>query len=420
MNETSDKISFLGQIDISKAEIVSSTGKVVDVTTMMGDLTIYEDIFSNTMSGYLLIEDAIDLVAEVPLLGQELFRLSVKTPTLKEKFEKEFYIYKLQNRTIRKRAQTYILHFCSKELITSANSKVAKSFSGSISDTVKNIFSDPKFIGSNSTLYVDKTKNSYSFIAPYWTPFETINWLTGKSINENGVPNYLFYEDNQSFQFTSIDSLLKSNAKRDYVYSDIDANTMYGAVGNLEPKYSVVESIEDSITFDYLRNLSSGMYSSKLYTLDLTTKNININSFDYIEDFSKSSHLDKEPVQTTELIHKKIASLYFIHKNNYQTGNFKQQGYSDFFLQRNSLMEQLTAFKFVIKVHGRTDIKAGNVINFTVPDLRKILKDEIDTTVKSDYFSGRYLITAIRHQILSGKHHMYLEIVSDSFIKKLL
>lgn len=419
MNETSDKISFLGQIDVSKAEIVSSAGKIVDITTLIGDITLYEDIFSNTMSGYLVVEDALDLISEVPLLGQELFRLSVKTPTLDNKFEKEFYIYKLQNRMVRRRSQSYVLHFCSKELITSTNSKVAKSFSGSISDTVKSIFKDPKYIGSDSTLYVDTTKNSYTFIAPYWTPFETINWLTGKSINKNGVSNYLFYEDNQAFQFTSIDSLMKADAKRDYIYSDIDANTMFGATSDLEPKYSVVESIEDAITFDYLRNLSAGMYSSKLYTLDLTTKNININTFDYLDDFNKATHLDKEPVQTTELIHKKIASLYFIHKNNYQTGKYKPQGYSDFFLQRNSLLEQLTAFKFVIKVPGRTDIKAGNIINFTVPDLRKILKDEIETTIKSDYFSGRYLITAIRHQILSGKHHMYLEIVSDSFIKKL-
>lgn len=419
MADISDSLSFIGQVNTHKAEIVSSTGNVIDITAMIADLTLYEDIFSNTMSGFMLIEDGIDMIASIPLLGQELFRISILTPTLNTKITKEFYIYKLQSRSVSKRSQTYVINFCSKELITSSNSKVSQAFSGSISDTVSKIFTDPRYIGSNSNLYIDKTKNSYSFIAPFWKPLETINWLTGKSINERGVPNYLFYEDNQAFQYVSIDTLMKQKEKREYVFSDIDGNTAYGVSGDKESKYSIVEEMDNAVTFDYLRNLNAGMYSSKLYTLDTTTKSILVNSFDYIDTFAKNTHLDKEPLQTSDLIRKKVASLYFINKNNYQTGVFKPQGYSDFFLQRNSLLEQLTAFKFVIKVHGRTDIKVGNVIKFTVPDLRQILKDEINTSITSDYFSGRYLITAIRHQITAGKHSMYLEIVSDSFIKKL-
>ena len=201
-------ITSVGQVNVTKAHIVTSTGKRLDILGLISDLTFYEDIFSNTMSGYILIQDALDLIEELPLIGQENFELVMQTPTLSEKIEKTFYIYKMKNRIIDKRSTTYMLHFCSLELISSSNSKVSKAFSGDISDTVVSIYSDNRYLASKSLLYVDKTKNSYSFIAPFWTPLETINWLAGKSLNNKGVPNYLFFESNKSFEFVSIDIIL--------------------------------------------------------------------------------------------------------------------------------------------------------------------------------------------------------------------
>jgi hypothetical protein len=421
MSDYSNSISFPGEINVLKATIISSTGKSADITTLIIDLSLFEDIFSNTMTGFVLIEDSLDLINNIPLIGQEQFIIELQTPTLEAKIVKSFYIYKLQGREVKKRSQTYLLNFCSRELIYSGNSKVSKSFTGNISDTVTSIFRDERYLASDSILTIEKTKNAYSFIAPFWSPLETINWLTGKSINEKGVPNYLFYENNQNFQYVSVDSLIQSTPIRDYIYSDVDYNTVYGSNGDKELKYGIVENIDNGVTFDYLRNLSGGMYSSKLYTQDLTTKRINTNTFDYIEDFNKSSHLEKEPLKTNTLFRKKLASLYFIHKNDYKTGSYNPQGYKDFFLQRNSLLEQLSAFKISIKVIGRTDVKVGQTINFKINELKQILGDEINTSDgASEYFGGKYLITAIRHQILSGHHSMYMEIVSDSFIKNIV
>lgn len=420
MSDLTEQITFPGEVVVERATIINHAGVALDITAMIAEVSIYEDIFSTTMSGHILVEDANDLINTLPLLGQELFSLRIKTPTLSTFVDKVFYVYKLQARKSKKRVQTYMLNFCSQELINSSNSKVSKSFSGNITDNVDLIFRDTRYLASKSTLYLDRTKNSYSFIAPYWTPLETINWMTTKSINEKGVPNYLFFETNQSFEYVSVDTLMNGPVKRNYVYSDVNSQTVVGADGDLESRYSIVESIETENTFDYLRNLNSGMLSSRLSTIDLTTKNINTTTFDYIEDFSKSTHLEKYPLKTNTILRRKIASLYFLEKNNYQTGNFQKQGYKDFFLQRNSLLEQLSAFKLTIKVPGRTDMKAGMVVDFRMPEMRQLLLDEIDTSGMSDYYGGKYLITAIKHQIISGRHSMLMEIVSDSFVKPLI
>lgn len=422
MSEETENLSYLGQTTVNRVDLISFDNKRINIAGMFSEISIYEDLFSNTMSGHILIEDSLDLINSVPLIGQEQIIIELQTPTLLEKIVKSFYIYKLQYRTSTKRSQTYMLNFCSKELIFSTNSKVSQAFSGNITDNVVKIFKDERYLASKRDLLIDKTKNSYKFIAPYWTPIETINWLAGKSINERGVPNYLFYETNKSFEFVSVDTLVQSNPERDYVYSDVDANTAYGSsnVSNMEEKYNIVESISTATTFDYLRNLNAGMYSSRLVTYDMTTKTINSNTFDYIKDFDKSAHLESNPLKTDDLIRKKIASLYFIEKNNYQSGQLIKQGYSDFFLQRNSLIEQLSAFKISIKVPGRTDMKVGMTVNFRMSGIRQITRDEIEEATSSDYYSGKYLITAIRHQINNGAHTMHMEIVSDSFIKPLI
>lgn len=418
-----DEISFLGEIDVKSINLISSRKKRIDIKGIVGELSLYEDIFSNTMSGHVLIEDGQDLINTLPMTGEELIEIEMVTPTLTTTIKKLFYVYKLQARKTKKRSQTYMLNFCSLELIQSSMSKVSKAFQGPIDITVKNIFTNTRYMaGDDGDLLVEPTKNTFQFIAPYWTPLETINWLGKRAINRRGVPNYLFYEDNQKYHFRQVDSLILQPTIRDYIYSDVDANTTFGVHGLMDDKYKVVESLDTDTTFDYLRNIHAGMFASKLYTLDMTTKNISSNTFDYIEDFSDSNHLNNFPLKTTRLAKKKLASLFHLEKNNYLNGKVKQdQGHKDYLLQRNSLMEQLSAFKVVLKVHGRTDVRAGQTINFTMPEMRTILKDEIDSPdSSSDYYSGKYLITAIRHQIINGKHTMFMEVVSDSFVKQLL
>lgn len=408
-------ISYIGETNIDRIQLISHSGKTIDLSRIVLDLTIYEDIFSSTLSGYILVQDANDLVATLPMIGQEQVQIKLNTPTLTTGLDKTFYIYKMNVVTFNKRSQSYMLYFCSKELIYSANVKVAKAFSGNITDTVNEIFRSPNFLNSNSTLFVDRTKNDYKFIAPYWSPIETINWLAQRSINSNGAPNYVFFETSQSFEYVSIDRLIESPVKKKYIFSDIDPNTVYGVDGDIDAKYSIVESVDPGIAFDYLKNITSGMLAARLHTLDLTTKNINSSGFDYLDDFNKFNHLDKYPLRTEDVTRKKASNVFFIEKNNYISGSYWQQGYKDFFLQRNSLLEQLSGAKLNIKVPGRTDIKVGHTIHLTIPKNKQIAGEDIDKP--SDYYTGKYLITAIRHQFLNSKHTMEMEIVSDSFSK---
>jgi hypothetical protein len=415
MAESKNSITTPGEINIKRFELRSANGKLFDLSAVAVDLTIYEDIFSNTMSGSLIIQDSLDLINSLPIMGEEILYIDLQTPSLEKSITNEFYVYKLTGLSQKKRASTYILHFCSLELISSINSKISKSFKGNITDTVKNIFADKRYLASGKKIIFDTTANDYRFIAPYWSPLQTINWLTTKSLNKNGVSNFLFYENNKEFMYVSVDSLLSDKPVRDYVLSDVNSTTAVG--GDIDKRYSFVELVDMPVTFDYMRNMSAGMYGGVLYTYDMTTKKIKKTTYDYLDDFSKSAHTNKIPLKSKNFFNNRGSNVQFAEKNDYLTGVSKSQKIHETMLQRSSLLEQMRAFKFNIKVFGRTDIKVGQTITYTAPKQREIAKDEIQADPNSEYFTGKYLITAIRHQIIAGQHHMEMEIVSDSFVK---
>ena len=418
MAEIKTSITTPGEINIRRFDLRSNNGKILDLSAIVYDMTLYEDIFSNTMSGYLLIQDSLDLINTLPIIGEEILYIDIQTPSLVQSIIKEFYVYKLSELVQNKRSSTYLLHFCSLELISSTNSKISKSFKGNITKTIQEIFTNKVYgLGSEKKIDFDATANDYSFVAPYWSPMQTINWLTTKSLNKRGISNFLFYENNKEYKYTSIDSLLSAPIARDYVLSDVNSTTAIG--GDIEKRYSFVELVEMPVTFDYMRNLSAGMYGGILYTYDLTTKKIKKTKYDYLKDFSKGNHTNNSPLKSKNFYKNLKASIHFAGQNDYLNGSFKSQRIHDTMLQRNSLMEQIRAFKFNIKVFGRTDIKIGQTINYTSPKGREIASDDIKTNAESEYFTGKYLITAIRHRIIAGKHSMEMEIISDSFVKEI-
>lgn len=421
---TLDTLNFPGQVNVLRCDIISHSGRSIDLTAIIGELSLYEDIFSNTMSGHIFLEDALDLVNTLPIVGQEMLMIELQTPSFKKIIKKRFYIYKLEHRILNPRSSLYMLQFCSVELINSTNTKVSRAFSGKIHDTVVKLFSEPPYgdnrnIASNQQLFYEPTQNSLEFIAPYWSPFQTINWLCEKALNNRGVANYLFYETNQAFEFYSLDNLLGKAAITKYTYGDVGTRTV-SPEEDFTKTFGVIDTLETDVGFDYLRNLSSGMYGSVLYTFDTTSKTMSRTLYDYLEDFGENKHIEKYPLHAADLVHKKQAVTKHLLKNNHLYGSNHPISYSSFYQRRLSLIAQLAAFRFTIGVPGRTDIRVGDVIDFEMIAKKEITNNEINDPqqMKSRDFSGRCLITAIRHSITQGVHKMTMEISSESFAEK--
>jgi len=71
------------------------------------------------------------------------------------------------------------------------------------------------------------------------------------------------------------------------------------------------------------------------------------------------------------------------------------------------LMENI---KCTITVYGDSDLVTGDCLELNVP-----LFSSTDPDKKDEYYSGKYIIFALRHRIQGGRYIMDLELVKDSF-----
>jgi hypothetical protein len=86
--------------------------------------------------------------------------------------------------------------------------------------------------------------------------------------------------------------------------------------------------------------------------------------------------------------------------------------YIDRSLNRQSLLNQMNAMTMTIDVYGDTTLRVGNMLDleFFSQEYTKGKDDFLDP-----YLSGRYMITAIMHNVTEGVHTMRVTLARDSY-----
>ena len=78
----SDKeiLQFPGDYAIDEALIVGSSGVPINITRLIQEINIFENIETPYMSGSIIITDAAGVAEAMPFLGQERLIFSLRTP----------------------------------------------------------------------------------------------------------------------------------------------------------------------------------------------------------------------------------------------------------------------------------------------------------------------------------------------------
>ena len=445
-----------GDILIQEVRLIDRNNNEIDIQALMIELNIFEDIFSNTLYGNILVNDGLSLIEKLPIIGEEYIRIRLQTPGWpdEDNIFKTFRIYHISDRKIVKsdRTQQYILHFVSSEAIIDTLFPISKTFGGPVDSTIAYIFD--KYLNMPRNLFgktedqeahesedttplyiIDETKNSITFTSPRWTPLKCINWLAARSIpKESAGCNQLFFETNKAFVFGSIEQLIKRQIEQEliaehYIYapnnirgSSRDSNFNYKKQ-DIMKEYRIVESFTIENNFNTLQNLQNGHYANRLYKFDVINKDYQWFDFDYVAQYGDYSHLETTgtreggPFFTPSTIRNPEAKIMFYptHPELYTDVRDNANDIIENTLQnRMSLLNDLDNYKITAVVPGRTDMEVGSVVRFDFPsvgpkDENTSMEDAIDK-----YLGGLYLITAIRHKVTQNKHMMYLELIKDS------
>jgi len=453
MAKTEGNIEFAGDYDLNHVFLHNHLKEVTDIKKMMVELNIYESIFKNALTGSIVITDAQNLIAKLELNGTERISFKLSTPGALDSRSMidasietghPFYVYKITDRKqIAPGTTLYTLHFGSREFIRNLRTKVSQTYRGNVAYQVIKILMDENYLDSKKEISYEPTGNINDVVIPNMRPFDAINMIAKKSLPEKskGV-GYYFYETTKGVYFRSWDNMVSvkgaHNRKTKQIFRYMPMNVNDETISDkINHDYQSVESYRFVNNFhDIAANTALGTYAHKAITYNLYDKSYEESIYDYEIDYARSKHTDqtadrfakeKYAVAAESIVDtddKKISeypesrvsllsTTQFLHGDS-DTGagyglDVKQDGVK--FIQGVSQKAQImngTTLHMVIK--GQSYLQPGDLIEFEL-----ISVDEKNPDGEPDpQYSGKYVITKIRHQVNDVKYTNAIECVKDS------
>jgi hypothetical protein len=410
-----EKINGAGDIEIKQIDLIGkySTTSLVGLYT---EIQIFEDIFSPFITGTITITESFDLMNKLPLIGEEFLILDLTTPGFEKRIKGRFYVFKCSEKVaIRDKLSAYTLSFISIDAVNDLNIRLNNAWSGFCSDIAfRLITKDKAGVQTEKPINIEDTINGIKFVCNNWSPVKAINYAAEKSINKDGISSYLFFENRDGFNFVSLHTLYQGNIIQDFIFDNYErTETNVGdTIRDIEQDYKRIISMSMPDGFDFIDRLSKGMFTSNLTSYDMVTKRFKRQYFSYQEEFNKIPHLNKFPLNSTEVVSAPDSLVYNKIKHTAMHNGFDDVSNSDKFLFRLSALANTQGFKLRVETLGRTDYTVGKVISlktFRLETVNDKSNDLVDPT-----YTGKYLISAVKHNVGGNKHTCTLELIKDS------
>jgi hypothetical protein len=430
---TPNGVRYGQDFTLKKLVLLSPSYGPFDLKIVMSEMAYFEDIFSNAVTGRVVITDAEGFIEKLNLSGNEYIRVTFSKASEKNfDIDKLFRVYKISNRGLTGNMQTegYAIHFCSEELVLSEQYKVSKSYTNKkISEIINDICGENYLqIPVNKKLQIEETDGIYDFIVPNFKPFEAINWLStyARSATTGVVgADMLFFENKDGYRFSSLQTLFQQDVYRTYTYKPKNLDNK--SESSQEDKFYSVISYEHINTFDTLEAISTGIFANQLISIDPLLQRHEVTNFNYNDYFKTASTLNKFPVVNNaknrkgDAIYETPQAVIKMATSNKGQKNVpylasKPGAYSkDIFIEvyvpnRTSQLSLTNYNKLKLVIDGDPAATVGSTINFTLLSMNPSSNQK----EPDKFYSGKYLITAIKHAINFGGYKTTLEIVKES------
>jgi len=420
--------------------INSVTGIPKELTGLWNTINIYEDMLQklNVIMGSIELKDGVNIQAELQLHGNEYLFLSFNKPGETDplsKFQKSFRIYKITEKSPEdSMAQSYVIHFCSEELIFSNQIIVSRSFKGQqISKYIDSICTQDLKINSKKMDLLNNFEASVGiqdFIIPSMHPFDAINLLTTNAFSQNYSP-FFFFENFYGYNFLSFETLFKRSPLVTLNYSNakLTENSSTAAYKNANQ----MTKLKFLPSFDILKNTQNLTYSGRLYTLDILRQDYQ--AIDYsVDDMADINFIDGKNLPVNDAKNRNEKDFLAEHGNKYfyQMTN-KSQSDSPYLvsrafrvtdtnventvLQRESMLNLLNNTAMVCTVGGNVLFTVGSIVEVEMPSFSPNRRNERSI---DPFLSGKYMITKTRHVLTaSGQHQTILTLNKNTLSSKL-
>jgi hypothetical protein len=415
-----DRIYQAGDVVVDEIKLVSYSGFELDLRKMVGDFSIYEDIYSNHLSGSIVFPDSMNLVKNFPIIGDEELFITFYTPGVDPRPRRvRFKVFKISS-FVRGTGSTTVavrLEFVTPVAEVSARHKLNRCFkSMTFGEMVKSTYAEMQKQDSNlPPLFADDTYGQSTVIIPNWSPLYAINWFCHRSVSKQNqqIADYVFFQtlDGMNFfplsKLKSLDSVCTFKSAPGGFRSDKGERMIESELRNIT-SYSIRDM------GDKLRETKLGVYSSHMLVHEMTTKSYYGTVYSYRNSFNETPHMNKGRMvpYDSKIQDRPASQMKYYNKSHFMFDGIDDANYIDRAQDRQSLLNQMNALTMTIDVYGDTTLRVGYMVNleFFSQEYTKGKDDYLDP-----YLSGKYMITGIMHNVVEGVHTMRVTISRDSY-----
>ncbi len=426
-SQNSINAGYIKSVTIKNA-FTSDTG--IEVSDLVTELSIYQSIQVPFITGKLLIVDAVSLLDNIMLLGNEQITVTIGIRSTGGKDEYKtvsFLTTSIERLEKQKDTNVYALTFGSAHFLHNSNVRINQSYKGKSSEIVQSILKDNLGLSDNQ-LDIEDTSDNIKVVVPGLKIADALMWITRRAQSETLTPCFVFEHLDGSMAFNSLGKMYSRPAPFKYVRRDsvsTDPLTTY---------YSIIDMQIDNFGQGY-KNISEGMFASTVYAFDITTKQISEEKFALTKYEKNSTTLNNALPDSGLTVKGKTvydlpdAKVYNIITSSDGSNTNKPDltGVNDLIGDYhtnaeykipylNSKLLQLENFMMTIVVQGNINVFPGSKITIVVPSSQNTFKSA--EKLNDLMYSGDYITASVRHIFTSQKHMTFIQLVKDTIASK--
>lgn len=397
----------------------------IEITEIVNEISIYENIFNPVLSGWLSVIDNSGMLSTFPFIGQE--NLTFVWERDERLITRSFKIIEVNDvSSATTGTGAYVLKFISEEQFINSFSLFSRAYEGFPQEIIAEIYEE--FFGGEIEMLTEyETEIAIAF--PWIKPLQAIHMITKNMLAIDGTPSFLFprfYEETPALASYRLmleeEPITTVNQKR---------ITNQGADDGITE--NVLDEIRNQIydqlissAFNMSKSISGGALASTSTVIDLTSKKIRRNDFDYRENappisvdwvYDLFGH-NGVPIYKLPL----TKNIITIQNNKaFDTGfpnltgddEFEDQIMNSWKNRMNIIDVKVNMDSIAFTLDEKIPFSIGKVIEYVLPVFAPPTQQLQTTEWKNKIVSGKYLVSAINHNINQKVYTMSIQLIKD-------
>jgi hypothetical protein len=417
---TDNKLAQSTDYTIKELSIVAG-GEKIDISSLFEEINLYDSILTPVRSGNIIIRDAVNLSRLLKLDGTEFLIFIGEKAENFLPFSGLYKIYKQTNRsTNNSNSETFVLHFVSDELVFSNQQKINQFYEGTYAEIAVSILTNYLRVPiSELKGKFDGSSGVTKFIMPNLPPLDAINLCSKRALDRNNSPNFLFFQNNDGFNFCTIPTLKKDQEKFELNFN------VKNTTEKLEDELLGIRSFQVIKQFDYLKNVQSGVFAGTFIGFDMMTRQVVKNQKKF-EDLITKLQIEKpnfvvdqnrgsvtninafdSRVSLFPIFSTQNSSNYIKNADRASLSNLELT--EEYVFERRAVFGEFFNKRIRLLMPGNFGLSSGyNVLlNFPTTGFKQNNTEDLDELQK-----GKYTIVAARHIIKYDRHETVIDVSS--------